>query len=191
MAIAMTSCEWFKNDEQKEQPTVESYIESDMEYVTLNYDSTFAWYETEVVYNSFLDEENDGSYESVRSVFQYEKETDTAVIVKAIIITHTEGVMDIEVVDTWYLEDLDLRNYEINLTFADAYDAMMAADIIKPHTQHCVLRSQVGPVLANPQYIYGKGLLFVDATNGEVSEINPVFPDAEECEDEMEVPDEE
>lgn len=187
MAISLTSCDWFKKNEQpvKEQPTVESYIESDVEYMLSNYDSTYAWYETEVIYNDFLDEENDGTYESIKSVYQYEKITDTGTIVNAVTIWHVGDSTSVEVVDTWYAECFDLRESEICLTFKDAYDAIMAVNLPKPHTRCCVLRDQVGPVAANPQYIYGVGLLFVDAVSGEVSEINPVFPNSDEVEEEV------
>lgn len=187
MAISLTSCDWFKKDEQpvNEQPTVESYIESDMEYMLANYDSTYAWYETEIIYKDFLDAENDGTYESIKSVYQYEKITDTGTIVNAVTIWHVGDSTAVEVVDTWYAECFDLRESEICITFKDAYDAIMSVNLPKPHTRCCVLRDQVGPVAANPQYIYGQGYLFVDAFSGEVSEINPVFPNSDEVEGEV------
>lgn len=186
MAISLTSCDWFKKSEQiKEQPTIETYIESDMEYMAENYGETYAWYETEVIYNDMLDAETDGTYESVKSVYQYEHQTDTGTIVKAVTIYHVGDSTSVEVVDTWYAECFDLRESEIVLTFKDAFDAIMSVNLPKPHTRCCVLRDQVGPVAANPQYIYGVGLLFVDAVSGEVSEINPVFPNSDEVEEEI------
>lgn len=185
MAMLMTSCDWFKKSEKpvKEQQTVESYIESDMEYVALNYGETFVWYETEVIYNNFLDEDCDGTYESIKSVYQYEKKVDSAAFdVKVITIWHRGDIMDVEVVDGWYAECYNLRGKDMPITFKNAYNAIMAVNLPKPHTRCCVLRDQIGPVAANPQYIYGVGLLFVDAVTGEVSEINPVFPDADEKE---------
>jgi hypothetical protein len=186
MAISLTSCDWFKKGEQtKEHPTVETYIESDMEYMDENYGEVYVWYETEVIYNNFLDEENDGSIESVKSVFQHEKVVDSGAYVKVVTITHCGELMDVEAVDGWYAECYNMRGKELPITFKDAYDAIMAVNLPKPHTRCCVLRDQVGPVAANPQYIYGVGLLFVDAVSGEVSEINPVFPNSDEVEEEV------
>lgn len=187
MAMSLTSCNWFKKGEQvKEQPAIESYIESDMEYMVANYGETYAWYETEVIYKDMLDEETDGTYESVKSVYQYENQTDTGIIVKAVTIYHVGDSTLVDVVDTWYAECFDLRESEITLTFKDAFDAIMAVNLPKPHTRCCVLRDQVGPVAANPQYIYGVGYLFVDAVDGEISEINPVFPNSDEVEEVVE-----
>lgn len=184
VAISMTSCNWFNKNEKQdnEQPTVESYIESDMEYVRENYGNTFVWYETEILYTNYLDEENDGTYQFIKSVYQYVdmSEDSTSADVAVITIYHENDTVNIEVENTWYAECFDLRHSDINLTFRDAYNAIMSVNLPKPHTQYCVLRDQVGPVAANPQYIYGQGLLFVDAVNGLVSEINPVFPDVTE-----------
>ena len=191
MTMLMSSCDGNKKstEQVKVQPEVESYIESDMEYVVSNYGETFVWYETEVIYNNFLDEDCDGTYESIKSVYQYEKKIDsTAFDVKAITIWHRGDSMDVEVVDDWYAECYNLRGKDMPITFKNAYDAIMAVNLPKPHTKCCVLRDQVGPVAANPQYIYGVGLLFVDAVTGEVSEINPVFPDVDE--EELEILDE-
>ena len=181
IAILMTSCNWFKSTNQVEkQPAIETLIESDMAYVTENYGNTFVWYETNVIYNNFLDEENDGSYQSVKSVYQYQNidQNETSIDVKVITIYHENGEVTIETEDTWYAECFDLRHSDINITFEEAYNLIMSVNFPKPHTKCCVLRDQVGPVAANPQYIYGTGLLFVDAVNGMVSEFNPVFPHA-------------
>lgn len=181
VAISMTSCNWFNKNEKQdnEQPAVESYIESDMEYVRENYGNTFVWYETEILYTNYLDEENDGTYQFIKSVYQYVdmSEDSTSADVTVITIYHENDTVNIETENTWYAECFDLRHSDINLTFKDAYNAIMSVNLPKPHTQYCVLRDQVGPIAANPQYIYGQGLLFVDAVNGLVSEINPVFPD--------------
>lgn len=187
MTISLASCDWFKKSEQtKEQPTVETYIESDMEYMAENYGEAYVWYETEVIYNNFLDEENDGSFESVKSVYQYEEFFgDTCANVIVVTITHMGELRTVEEEEGWYAECYNMRGKELPVTFKDAYDAIMAVNLPKPHTRCCVLRDQVGPVAANPQYIYGVGLLFVDAVSGEVSEINPVFPNSDDVEEEI------
>ena len=130
MAISLTSCNWFKKSEQtKEQPTVETYIESDMKYMAENYGEVYVWYETEVIYNDFLDEENDGSIESIKSVFQHEKVVDSGAYVKVVTITHNGDLMDVEAVDGWYAECYNMRGKELPVTFKDAYDAIMAVNL--------------------------------------------------------------
>ena len=55
MAISLASCDWFKKNEQpKEATTVESYIESDMDYMVENYGESYAWYETEYLLTFFF-----------------------------------------------------------------------------------------------------------------------------------------
>lgn len=186
MAISLTSCDWLRKGEQtKEHTSVESYIDSDMKYISENYGGLCIWYETEVIYNNFLDEENDGSIESVKSVFQHAKVVDSGTYRKIVTITHIGELMNVETVDGWYNGCYDMRGKKLPVTFKDAYDAIMAVNFPKPHTRCCVLKDQVGPVVANPQYIYGVGLLFVDAVSGEVSEINPVFPNSDEDDEEV------
>lgn len=65
----------------------------------------------------------------------------------------------------------------IKLTYKDAFDRVMATNCPKPHSQHVVLRKELGPKVANPQYIFGNSSaqLYVDAVTGEVRDTNPVF----------------
>lgn len=82
-------------------------------------------------------------------------------------------------VGAFWVEDFDLSKYEINLTIDQAFDALMKANCPKPRSKYCTLRAAVGPVKANPQYIFGndnRGIVWVDATTGEVRTSNPTRP---------------
>ena len=75
------------------------------------------------------------------------------------------------------MEDFPLNDEAIVLTFTEALDRVLAANYPKPHSKYVVLRKEIGPKAANPQYIFGnlKSQLYVDATTGAVSDSNPVF----------------
>ena len=67
-----------------------------------------------------------------------------------------------------------------NGSVMQAYEKMMNANCPKPHSRHCVLRREVGPIAdINPQYIFGNDQMqvYVDAMTGEVRTNNPVFPE--------------
>ena len=66
----------------------------------------------------------------------------------------------------------------MTVTFNEVLEKINEVNMPKPHSKQCVLRKQVGPVAANPQYIFGnvKSQIYVDAINGKVSDENPAFP---------------
>ena len=83
----------------------------------------------------------------------------------------------IDVKDGFWIEDCVLNNEVIKVSYQEAFEKMMATNMPKPHSRHCVLRKEVGPKDANPQYIFGntRAQIYVDATTGKVSDKNPVF----------------
>ena len=93
---------------------------------------------------------------------------------------HTLDTSNIEVKEGFWVEDYPLNNEAVCISFEEAFTKLMEANCPKPHSRHCVLRKEIGPVDANPQYIFGnsRAQIYVDATTGEVSTINPAFPDA-------------
>jgi hypothetical protein len=156
----------------------ETTISSDKEYVALNYGEEYRWYETTAVLNNFLDEECDGSIESVGSVFQVTTEEDeTSMDTEVILTSHTEASNDYIVKHGFYVGDRNLCHAPIILKFEDAFAKVMESDFPKPHSRYCVLRQEVGAKEANPQYIFGNEnyALFVDAVSGEVTDQNPAY----------------
>lgn len=156
----------------------ETTISSDKEYMALNYGEEYRWYETTAVMNNFLDEECDGSIESVGSVFQVTTEEDeTSMDTEVILTSHTEAAHDYIAKHGFYVGDRDLCKAPIILKFEDAFAKVMESDFPKPHSRYCVLRQEVGAKEANPQYIFGNEnyALFVDAVSGEVTDQNPAY----------------
>ena len=158
---------------------VENFISADKEYMYLHYQKDYSWFETCILLADFLDEECDGKVAGVSDVFQIvtpigdSMSFDTNVI----LFSHATNGNQIDIKSGFWIEDCDLSNEPVKLTFKQAFDRVMAANYPKPHSRQCVLRKEVGPINTNPQYIFGnrKAQLYVDAVTGSVSEKNPVF----------------
>ena len=162
---------------------VETAISADREYMYLHYQSDYRWYEADILLSDYLDAEGQtGAIEKVTNVFQVVAPYDSGgADVQVIIFDHTPNDVQITEHQGFWIEDFPLNDQNINLTYAQAYDKVMSANYPKPHSRHCVLRKQVGPINANPQYIFGntRAQLYVDAVTGEVSNKNPVFGDTD------------
>lgn len=184
--FCMFSCEGKKKPVVIEN--VEATISTDREDMFVN-QGEYSWFETVVNYKDFLDEENDGSVITVTSVFQTVTPVDsTSFDVKVFVYNHANGKTTTEVNEGPWVEDCVLNNEQITLTFKDAFDKLMAANIVKPHSKVCVLRKAVGPKEANVQYIFGNadGAVFVDAVTGDVTDVDPFFVEPEtEVEEEV------
>ena len=140
-------------------------------------DDNYRWYETNIRLVNFLDDEYDG-IEEVVNVFQTVENMDEhsfdTVVYK---FQHTaEGTVEGFTHGFW-VEDYPLNNEQIIVTFAQALEKLNEVNLPKPHSRYVVLRKEVGPVDANPQWIFGnsRAQLYVDAVTGEVSEENPAF----------------
>ena len=158
---------------------VERMISLDRQSMYLNHSENYRWYETGVVLNDWLDGETDGSFNMVVNVFQvmesFEDGSFDTYVVKR---QHVDGEVGEEAVHGFWVEDFPLNEEEINVTFVEAFEKVMEVNLPKPHTRQVVLRKQVGPVNANPQWIFGnlQAQIYVDAVTGEVSDKNPAFP---------------
>ena len=176
LTIILASCE------RKKQPVVEpvadtlvveNFISTDKEFVFLNYGEKYVWYETNVTLKNFLDEENNAEIEEVSNVFQL-AEGDPEVVVT----THNALIDKIEIFHSFWIEDFDMSNDSIVVTFKEAFDTAMAVNLPKPHSKHVVLRKPIGPLPCNPQWVFGnvESQIWVDAVTCEVAESNPAFP---------------
>lgn len=176
-AVMLASCDKKKAPKQVEI-VVENTISADREYMFATY-GEYKWYETSVTLKNFLDEENDGSVETVSSLFQVVTKVDSCYDTKVVFSTYSLEGHDVVVKDGFVFSDEDLNKEKLPITFKQAFDSLMASNFVKPHSRQCVLRKEVGPKPAAPQYIFGndKGRLYVDATNGSVSETSPAFPE--------------
>lgn len=182
----VSSCKCTSDKQETAEPVVEqaelvveNLISMDRQSMYTNHGEGYRWYETGVVLKDFLDEENDGSIEMVVNVFQVIEHLDSTSFDTFVYkYQHTlEGNAEDSVHGFW-VEDYPLNEEEITVTFRQAYERLMETNLPKPHSRHVVLRKEVGPVDANPQYIFGnsQAQVYVDAVTGEVRNYNPAFP---------------
>lgn len=160
-------------------------ITMDRQDMFINHNQDYRWYETCMMLNNFLDEENDGSLAEVVNVFQAVISRETGYDTKVFKFQHfADGTYAKDSVIGFWVEDFPLNEEVITVTYQEAYDKLMATNCPKPHSRYVTLRKQVGPVDANPQYIFGnlKSQVYVDAVTGEVSDVNPAFGKPEDGE---------
>ena len=188
MFMGVTSCNSCKKNETNVEAkvdttlVVENIISTDREAMTLQYDSAYRWYETCITVKDFFDSDSVGEpvVMGVSNIFQYIVEKDsTCADIQVVLYTHVKDTCVVEARPGFWVGDMILNNEEIKLTFVDAYNKMMQANCVKPHSRQCVLRKELGPTLGvNPQYIFGnvQRQVYVDAVTGKVTDKNPVFP---------------
>ena len=164
----------------KAELVVENLVSMDRQDMFNNYAKDYRWFETCIVLKDFLDSEDcDGTVEGVSNIFQAVVEKDNGADVFVVMYTHTADTSAVQKVNSFWVEDLPMENEAIKLTFKQAFERVMQTNAPKPHSQHVVLRKELGPVATNPQYIFGnqRAQLYVDAVTGEVKTSNPVFPE--------------
>ena len=137
----------------------------------------YRWYEAQITFKNYLDEESSDEIEKIVNVFQVIDQHGKSADVTVWYITHTTDTTTITSDSGFWLEDMPLNDEAIKIGFAEAYERVMAVNFPKPHSRHCVLRKEVGPKEANPQYIFGniKAQLYVDAVTGDVTDKSPSF----------------
>ena len=183
LMFAMVSCNLFKSND-KEEVVVENVITNDINYMYENYGDTYVWYESQIYLNDFLDEECDGSFSKIVNVFQVVTPTDSVGGESLVVqITHVGDSSNVETTEGFWLEDMPMVFRHLTVTYDHAFQLMNQSNYPKPHSRNCVLRKEVGPKVANPQYIFGniQSQIYVDAINGNVTDCSPSF-----CKDEDE-----
>lgn len=165
-------------DGQTAELNVENLVNLDKQYMFNTYGKDYRWYETCIVLRDFMDEENDGTITGVSNIFQVVFEKGNGADVNVVMITHVGDSTQVDVKRGFWVEDYPMNDEAIKVSFKEAYDKVMAVNYPKPHSRHIVLRKEVGPIDANPQYIFGnsQAQLYVDAGTGNVVDKNPVFP---------------
>ena len=158
---------------------VENTVSTDRQDVYLNHGKEYRWYETGVQLKNWLDEENDGAIDLVVNVFQVIEQYDSTSFDTFVYkYQHfSDGSVNKEGIHGFWIEDYPLNDEVIKVSFKEAFEKIQEVNYPKPHTRQVVLRKQVGPVDANPQWIFGNlhSQLYVDAVTGEVSPTNPAF----------------
>lgn len=159
--------------------SVENVLSTDKEYMFMNYGGDYRWFETCIVLQDFLDEECDGTVTGISNVFQVVEEKDKGADTFVVLAAHTPDTTAYEVKHGFWVEDFPMNDDSIKVTFAQAFEKINQVNLPKPHSRQVVLRKQVGPVAANPQYIFGnvRAQIYVDAVTGDVTDKNPCFPE--------------
>ena len=187
LMMAFTACNSCKKETKQDDTTkvvtgplvLENVLSSDKEYMFMNYGEDYRWYESCIVLKDFLDDETcDGTVESVANVFQVLVEKEKGVDTQVVLTAHTPDTTAIEVKKGFWVEDFPMNDENIKVTFKEAFQKIQEVNSPKPHSRQVVLRKEVGPVAANPQYIFGnvKAQLYVDAVTGDVTDKDPCFP---------------
>ena len=188
LGIMLTGCNSCSKPENKQELAadsvevgeliVENTVSTDREYMFMNHGGDYRWYETCILLKDFMDEECDGTVEGVSNIFQYITNADsTSFDVNVVLSAYGYGKHTYEVKEGFWVGDSPMNEDSIKVTYKQAFALMMETNYIKPHSRHCVLRKEVGPVDANPQYIFGNKSrqVYVDAVTGDVTDENPAF----------------
>ena len=185
--LFMMSCSCEKNKSVNDTETtdstalvVENVTGMDRQKMFQDFGKDYRWFETCIVLKDYLDsEETDGTVTGISNIFQVVVEKDNGADVRVVMFTHVGDSTQVDVANSFWVEDFPMNEDAIKLTFKDAYDKVMAANAPKPHSRQVVLRKEVGPNSINPQYIFGnsQAQLYVDAVTGDVKTKNPAFPD--------------
>ena len=157
---------------------VENCISTDRQNMYLNYKEDYRWFETGITLNKFMDaEDTDATVESVYNVFQIVTERGEGFDTQVVCMSHKGELHGTEVKAAFWVGDCLLNEEEIKLTFEQAYNRLMEANLPKPHSRQCVLRKELGPKDINAQYIFGnvKEHVYVDAVTGDVKTENPAY----------------
>lgn len=162
-----------------EAVTVENLISLDRQAMYVAHGGDYRWYETGIQLKNWLDEENDGTVDMVVNVFQVIEEYDSTSFDTFVYkYQHfSDGSVNEEGIHGFWVEDYPLNDEVIKVSFKEAFEKIQEVNYPKPHTRQVVLRKQVGPVDANPQWIFGNlhSQLYVDAVTGAVTDKNPAF----------------
>ena len=175
------SCSKTTDESVESSIIVENTISVDREYMALNY-GDYKWYETCVVYDNYIDADTTIVVEGVSNIFQVLVAVDdNSFDTKVVSIAHIKDNSRVEVRErAFWVGDFPLNDETIALTFDDAFERLMEANLPKPHSKYVVLRREIGPKPGvNAQYIFGNAnyQVYVDAVTGDVRPNNPAFPD--------------
>ena len=139
----------------------------------------YKFFECDIKLCDFLNAEDcDGKILSVTNVFQQFIERGKGYDTKVWMFTTTgKGTVQVLQDNAFYIENEPLNDEPMPITYEQAFERIMKANVVKPHSRNCILRKPVGPTPCNAQYIFGnrRQQIFVDAITGEVRTKNPAF----------------
>lgn len=179
MFINLVSCSKCSHKEEQKNGTITTEVvkmdKAHMDSINTNY----KYFETCFVFDGTVDTLSSPDVNYVQNVFQIvDAKTNEPIVFVSEHFLKEDSVNWGEKVGAFWVGDLDLRTYIIKLSLEDAFEQLQKANIIKPQSKYCVLRAAIGPKYCNAQYIFGNdelGVVFVDAVNGNVTNIDPAF----------------
>ena len=79
----------------------------------------------------------------------------------------------------FWIEDCIMQYDSLKLTYNDACEVFNKVNLPRPHSKHICLRTPLGPLNCNAQYVFGnvQEQVWIDAKTGEARSSNPAFPD--------------
>lgn len=158
---------------------VENTVSTDREAMALK-NPNYKWFKTGILFEKYLDEENDGTISEVVNVFQTVEGDSISFDTEVFKFQHfSDGTFASDSVKGFWIEDYPLNEEEIKVTFDSAFVLINQVNLPKPHSKYCTLRKPIGPKACNAQWIFGniQSQIWVDAKTGEIRESNPAFPD--------------
>lgn len=170
-------------DAAKGTLNVEHVVATDKQAMFTQFNKDYRYFESQITLKNFMDGENaSAEVAEINNVFQVVDiaEDQKSADVHVVMFNHVGEKTETTVIHSFWMEDYPLNDEAIKVTFEQAFDKMMKANIVKPHSRKCTLRKEVGPKDANPQWIFGnsRAQVYVDAVTGDVSAINPAFGQA-------------
>ena len=180
--ILMCGCHKTKKETiQTTKLNVETVTSMDKEQMYLDSkDGNYRWYETLILLDKYLDEDNPQVAEVVnifQSVVDYDGKSFDTYVYK---YQHfADGTSASECVKAFWIEDYPLVDSLITITYDQAFEKVQQVNLPKPHSRHVCLRNPIGPKECNPQWVFGniESQIWVDAKTGDIKTSNPAFPD--------------
>jgi hypothetical protein len=152
----------------------------DNEYMTANF-GDYRWLECCIDAEDWMDESdvfNVKGIANIYSVVEYAPDSMSGMMY-VYLIAHTADTSVITMKEGLWVGDDPMNEYNnpFKVDFAHAYDAMMKANCVKPHSRHCVLRREVGENNIEPIYIFGNqdAQVYVSTETGNVTTTNPAY----------------
>ncbi len=163
---------------------VDYFTGLDTQWMATHYpNDEWRWLECCIDMKNFIDEADTCEVVAVANIFSVMEVIDstTGAFKSTVILrAHTMDTTVMEIKEGLWVGDDPLNNYiPMRVDFPHAWVSMMEANCVKPHSRHCVLRKEVGPICGvEPIYIFGNkdAQVYVMSNTGDVTTHNPVFP---------------
>lgn len=164
---------------QVDSITVDKVIKADLDSMTAKYgDKDFRWYESLILLEDFMDSDADMKVAELVNIYQVvDYEGGDTHVYKIQHLPGKEAVID-SVAGFW-IEDCIMQYDSLKLTYNDACEVFNKVNLPRPHSKHICLRTPLGPLGCNAQWVFGniERQVWIDAETGEARSSNPAFPE--------------